>query len=80
MKVFTKGLDEDDQKEGHFKRLKDIKDKNEELLNAFSAVNKVTKAGKNESTYNYDSEDAFHKFTETLKNLEECHWAVNTTR
>ena len=58
-KAFTKGLDEDDQKEGHLKRLENIKDKNEELLNAFNVVNKVSKAGKNESTYNYDSEDLF---------------------
>ena len=31
-KVFNKGLNEDDKKEGLFKRLKDIEDKNEELL------------------------------------------------
>ena len=79
-KAFTKGLDEDDQEEGHLKRVENIKDKNKELLYAFSVVNKISKAGKNESTYNYDCEDAFHKFTETLKNLEEWHWAVNTTR
>ena len=46
---FTKGLDKEDQKEGLFKRLENIKDKNEELLNAFSAANKA----KNESDYNY---------------------------
>ena len=40
--IFTKGLDKGDQKEGLFKRLENIKDKNEELLNAFSAVNKVS--------------------------------------
>ena len=77
-KVFTKGLDEEDQKEGHFKGLKNIKDKIEELLSAFSLGNKVSKTGKNESNYNYDSEYAFHKFTETLKISEECHWTVNT--
>ena len=31
-KVFTKGLNKDDQKDGLFKRLKNIDDKNEELL------------------------------------------------
>ena len=31
-KVFTKGLNKDDQKDGLFKRLKNIEDKNEELL------------------------------------------------
>ena len=40
--IFTKGLDKDDQKEGLFKRLENIKDKNEELLNAFSGANKVS--------------------------------------
>ena len=29
-KIFTKGLDKDDQKEGLFKRLKNIEDKNKE--------------------------------------------------
>ena len=58
-KVFTKGLDKDDQKEGLFKRLENIKDKNEELLNAFSATNIVSKAAKNERNYNYDSKYAF---------------------
>ena len=31
-KVFTKGLNKDDRKDGLFKRLKNIDDKNEELL------------------------------------------------
>ena len=31
-KIFNKGLSEDDKKEGLFKRLEDIKDKNEEQL------------------------------------------------
>ena len=33
-KIFNKGLDKVDQKEGLFKRLKNIKDKNEEQLQA----------------------------------------------
>ena len=33
-KIFNKGLDKDDQKEGLFKRLKNIEDKNEEQLKA----------------------------------------------
>ena len=33
-KIFNKGLNEDDKKEGLFKRLKNIKDKNEEQLQA----------------------------------------------
>ena len=52
-------LDKDGQKEGLFKSLGNIKDKNEELLNAFSAGNKVSKAAKNESDFNYDSNLCF---------------------
>ena len=52
--IFTKGLDKDDQKEGLFKTLESIKDKNEELLNAFIAANKVSKVAKNESDFNCD--------------------------
>ena len=33
-KIFNKGLDKDDQKEGLFKRLKNIKDKNDKQLKA----------------------------------------------
>ena len=33
-KIFNKGLNEDDKKEGLFKRLENIKDKNEEQLQA----------------------------------------------
>ena len=39
-------INEDDKKEGLFKRLKSIKDKNEELLDAFSGANKASKAAK----------------------------------
>ena len=51
---FTKGLDKDDKKEGLSKRLENTKDKNEELLNVFSAANEVSKAAKNESDFIYD--------------------------
>ena len=37
-KVFTKGLDKSDQKEGLLKRLKNIEDKNEELLKAKNKI------------------------------------------
>ena len=56
--IFIKGLDKDDQKERLFKKLANIKDKNEELLNAFSPANKV----KNESDFNYNSKYAFYSF------------------
>ena len=65
--IFTKGLDKDNHKEELFKRLENMKDKNEELLNAFSAANKVNKAAKNESDYNYDFKYAFDKFHRDFK-------------
>ena len=71
--IFTKGLDKDNQKEGLFKRLENIKDKNEELLNAFSAVNKVSKAAKNESDFNYDSSYAFYMSYRDFENLREWY-------
>ena len=66
-KIFTKGLDKDDQKEELFKRLENIKDKNEELLNAFSAANKVSKGAKNDSDFNYGSNYAFYDFYRGFK-------------
>ena len=41
-KIFNKGLDKDDQKEGLFKRLRNIEDKNEEQLKLFSNANKTS--------------------------------------
>ena len=69
--IFTK--DKDDQKEGLFKGLENIKDKNEELLNAFKAANKVSKAAKNESDFNYDFKYAFYRFYRDFKKIKECH-------
>ena len=60
--IFTKGLDKDDQKGGLFKRLENIKDKNEELLNAFIAANTVSKAAKSQSAFNCDLKYAFYRF------------------
>ena len=68
--IFNKGLKEEDKKEGLFKRLKNIEGKNEELLNTFSEANKVSKAPKNDSNYNYDSEYAFYKFHRDFKKLK----------
>ena len=66
-KIFNKGLKEEDKKEGLFKRLENIKDKNEELLNAFSGANKASKAAKikvNNENKNcvYNSQHSFVKF------------------
>ena len=59
----NKWLDKDeDKKGGLLKRLKNIEGKNEELLDAFNAANKVSKAAKNESDYNHDFKYVFYKF------------------
>ena len=68
--IFPKRLDKHDQKEGLFKRLENIKDKNKELLNAFSAANKVSKAAKNENDFNYDFKYAFYKFYRHFKKFK----------
>ena len=61
-KVFTKGLSKDAQNKGLFKRLENIKGKNEEMLNELRRPNEASKTTKYESGYNYDSKDAFYKF------------------
>ena len=71
-KVFNKGLNEGDNKEGLLKRLKNIKDKNEELLNAFIKANKASKAAKikvnnKNKNFVYNSQHSFVKF----KNINE---------
>ena len=67
-KIFNTGLSEEDKKEGLFKRLENIKDKNEELINRFSATNRAPKNKINNQSikliYN-----ANHSFTE-LKNID----------
>ena len=63
-------MDKGDQKEGLFKRLETIKDKNEKLLNAFNAANKVSKAAKNESDFNYDFKYTFYKFYRDFKKFK----------
>ena len=46
-KIFNKGLTEGDKKEGLLKRLENIKDKNEELINTISTTNKAPKSKTN---------------------------------
>ena len=58
---------EEDKKEGLSKRLENIKDKNEELLNTFSATNKVSRASENKvnnqnKSLVYNSQHSFVKF------------------
>ena len=68
VKVFTKGLDKNDQKEGLFKRLKNIEDKNEELPNALSEAIKASKNANSESNFYYDSDFNFRRlYTEFEK-------------
>ena len=69
-KVFNKGLKEEDKKEGLFKRLKNIEGEYEELLNTLSEAHKVSKAPKNESIYNYNSQYVFYKFYRDFENFE----------
>ena len=45
-KIFNKRLSEEDKKEGILKRLQNIKDKTNELLNTFNTTNKANKANK----------------------------------
>ena len=51
-KIFNKGLDKDDQKEGLFKRLQNIEDKNDKQLKLLGNTNKISSYIKNESDYN----------------------------
>ena len=64
-KIFNKGLSEDDKKEGILKRLENIKDKNDELLNTFNTTNKINKTPKinNQSKILiYSTQYSFAKF------------------
>ena len=42
-KIFNKGLSDDAKKEGLFERLENIKDKNEQLINAINTTNRASK-------------------------------------
>ena len=68
-KIFNKGLSEEDRKEGLLKRLQNIKDKNEELLNTFSTTNKTPKNKTNNQSKKkiYNSEHSFAK----LRNIDD---------
>ena len=70
-KIFNKGLGKDDKKEGLFKRLKNIEDKNEEQLKLFGNANKTSSYIKNESDYNNDNNFAFYKFYRDFQNFKD---------
>ena len=61
-KIFNKGLSEEDKKEGLFKRLENIKDKNEELISRINTIkatkNKISIQSKN---LIYNSKHSFVK-------------------
>ena len=67
-KIFNKGFSEEDEEEGLFKRLENIKDKREELINTLSTTNKASKNKTNNQSkkliYNRN-----HSFAE-LKNID----------
>ena len=67
--IFNKGLSEEGKKEGLFKKLENIKDKNEELINIFSATNKASKNKKftKSDVLTYNTKYSFVK----LKNIDD---------
>ena len=67
-KIFNKGLSEEDKKEGLSKRLDNIKDKNEELIDRFSTTNKAPKNKINNQNKKliYDVNHSFAK----LRNID----------
>ena len=67
-KIFNKGLSEDNKKEGLFKRLDNVKDKNEEQINRLSATNKASKNKKNakDDVLTYNTKYSFVR----LKNID----------
>ena len=67
-KIFNKGLSEDDKEEGILKRLENIKNKNDELLNTFNTTNKTLKNKTNNQRKKliYNAEHWFAK----LKNID----------
>ena len=68
-KIFNKGLSKDDKKEGILKRLENIKDKNDELLNTINTTNKASKNKINNQSKKlvYNTEHSFSK----LKNISD---------
>ena len=68
-KIFNKGLSEEDKKEGRLKGLKNIKDKNEELINTINTTNKATQNKTNIQSKKliYDVNRSFAK----LRNIDD---------
>ena len=68
-KIFIKGLSEDDKKEGNLKGLKNIEDKNEELINTINTTNRASKSGKftKSDVLTYNTKYSFSK----LRNIDD---------
>ena len=68
-KIFNKKLSEEDRKEGLFKRLENIKNKNDELLNTFNTTNRATKKKINIQSKNliHNSKHSFDKYRDIDK-------------
>ena len=75
-KIFNKGLSEDDKKEGLFKRLKNIEDKNEEQLKLLRNTNKTSRKMKVIIIMTVIL--LFTSFTEIFKILKISHSSLNT--
>ena len=67
--IFNKGLSKDDKKEGILKRLENIKDKSDELVNTFNATNKSSRFKTNTESKKliYNAEHSFAK----LRNIDD---------
>ena len=79
-KIFNKGLDKNDQKEGLFKRLKNIEGKNEEQLKLLSETNKTSSHIKMKMIIIMTIILFFTSFTEIFKILKTGHSSLNTMR
>ena len=72
-KIFNKGLSEDDKNQGILKRLENIRDKNDELLNTFNTTNKSFKNKINNQSkkviYNAEHSSAKLRNADDIKKL-----------
>ena len=72
-KILNKGLSEDDKKEGILKRLENIKDKNDKLLNTFNKTNKFFKNKTNKTKNQYIMQSIVLQSLEILATLKNYH-------
>ena len=74
-KIFNKGLSEDDKKEGLLKKLKNIEDKNKQLLKIkYKKKKKLIIRGGNNVLYDFSS---YKTFNELLRDLYYKKMAIN---